>query len=69
MNQKQKDQRELAYLESQFDAKERDLKVLGEKIREIKNRLQVRIGHQYKEEYYLHGLVILKDDLSPFIFT
>ena len=52
MSQRQKDQRELAYLENQFDAKERDLKVLGEKIREIKNRLQVKITPDYIAKHW-----------------
>ena len=52
IEQRQKDQRELAYLESQFDVKERDLKVLGEKIREVKNRLQVKITPEYIAKHW-----------------
>lgn len=40
--QKEKDQRELTYLESQHAALYRDIATVEDRIREVKNRLQVK---------------------------
>lgn len=50
--QKEKDQRELTYLESQHAALYRDIATIEDRIREVKNRLQVKMSMDISQKIH-----------------